>query len=617
MNIRYLRRVKGLIRRWYRKNYHKDWKVVEHGLDFFQEFSDIYGDTINDLDMAERFFEDFMDQTKGWVIVDFLDTDNWDCIRKIEVDKQSGLIWFYWQIPSGDPFEEEIRKMVFPLGYYGMCLKFDNVRFLIGKRNRCLGIVVNGYTIQNKDVEKYAKHGSWKIKATDAKSSFFSTSLVREKNGVYQHWRFMNTPISSFWIIPKRQNIHPQDSEKLLYFYGVEKCVNNLKIAYNKAKSLNKLSTEEQRKKIKTLAHDMRTVAESLFKLIVCFYQKELPQKGYNYKVRDYNLLTLGDLTDPLKKTIFKDDIERSRINEITTIANDLSHDSGNPVRFEDLTTLFDDITYFIEDFKSGIMRKGNEDTVIHSDKPSPHDYVKTNKPSPHDFVKANYKSFCFIDEINEIVHKTNSKISFKIKIQIGTFVALDLFGKNGEEVLCSDGYIRNTKEAGIDILKVWDRSEVIALLDKMHQKVTAICDAEGYDTEAYSLGISFEAKLKKEGTPSHLFTEKEIEELMRNADDENNNKLVIDEDGYPHIIQNPQQGLLYPVSQETWCAGNMYVGENSNLSDLHDSYVLCMHLWLVYLETGQYMYDDNYVSDDGLDKVIEAVKQFYPDNNK
>ena len=46
----------------------------------------------------------------------------------------------------------------------------------------------------------------------------------------------------------------------------------------------------------------MRTVAESLFKLIVCFYQKELPQKGYNYKVRDYNLSTLGDLADPLKK---------------------------------------------------------------------------------------------------------------------------------------------------------------------------------------------------------------------------------------------------------------------------------------------------------------------------
>lgn len=594
MSINWFRHIRGLIRRWYRKNFHKDWKVVEHGLDFFQEFADIYNDTIIDLETAERFFKDFMEQTKGWVIVDFLDTDNWDCIRKVEVDKQNGLIWFYWQIPSGDPLEEMMRKMVFPFGYYGMCLKFDNIRFLKGKRNRCFGIIVNGYTIRERNIKGFTKNGGWEIKGMDATSSFFSTSVVREKDGVFQHWRFMNTPISSFWIIPKQLNVHPQDSEKLLYIHGVEKCEKNLKLALEKTKGVDKLGKEEQRKEIKTAAHDMRTVAESLFKLIMCFHQEK-----YQYKVSNYDDLMLHNLTGPLKKTIYKQDFEQNRIDEIPRLANDLSHDSGNPVDFRNLGTLYTDITFFVSDFKSRIMRKGHEVTVIHSD-----------KPSPHDFVKANYRRFCFIDEINENVHKTNGKISFKIKTQIGTFV--NLFGKNGEEVLCCDGYIRNTKEAGIGILKVWDRNEVIALLDKMYQKVIAICDANGYETETYSLGISFEARLKKEGTPSHLFTEKEIEELMRNADDNNFNKLVIDEDGYAHIIQNPKQGFLYPVSQETWDAGNMYVGKNSNLSDLHDSYVLCMHLWLAYLETGQYMYDDYYVSDNGLDKIIEKVKKYY-----
>lgn len=601
MNIRYFRRIKGLIRRWYRKNFHKNWEVVEHGLDFFQEFADIYGDTINDIETAERFFKDFMEQTEGWVIVDFLDTDNWDCIRKVEVDKQNGLIWFYWQIPSGDPFEEKIRKMVFPLGYYGMCLKFDNVRFLIGKRNRCFGIIVNGYTIRERNIKGFTKNGGWEIKGMDATSSFFSTSVVREKDGVFQHWRFMNTPISSFWIIPKQLNVHPQDSEKLLYIHGVEKCEKNLKLALEKTKGVDKLGKEEQRKEIKTAAHDMRTVAESLFKLIMCFHQEK-----YQYKVSNYDDLMLHNLTGPLKKTIYKQDFEQNRIDEIPRLANDLSHDSGNPVDFRNLGTLYTDITFFVSDFKSRIMRKGHEVTVIHSD-----------KPSPHDFVKANYKSFCFIDEINEIVRKTNGKISFKIKTQIGTFVAMNLFGENGEEVLCSDGYIRNSKETDVDILNVWDRTEVIELLNKMYQKVIATCNANGYDTETYSLGISFEAKLKKEGTPSHLFTESEIEDLMRNADDENNNQLVIDEDGYAHIIQGFKQGNLYPVSQETWCAGNMYVGKDSNLSDLHNSYVLCMHLWLSYLKTGRHMYDDCYVSDNGLDKVIEAVKQFYSDYNK
>lgn len=597
MNIYLFRHIRGLIRRWYRKSFHNEWKVVEHGPYFFQEFADIYSDSITDIKKAEQFFKDFMEQTYGLVIVDFLDTDNWDLIRKVDVDKQNGVIWFYWQIPSGDPVEERMRRMFFPFGYYGMCLKFDNVRFVKGKRNTCIGIIVNGYTIREKNLKGFANNGGWEIKGMDTKSSFFSTSLVRQKDGVFQHWRFMNTPISSFWIIPKQLNVHPQDSEKLLYMFGVEKCEKELKAALDKIKRSDKLGKEEQRKKIKAAAHDMRTVAESLFKLIMCFYQEE-----YHYKVSNYDDLTLGDLTGPLKKTIYKEEEEKKKLNKIAETANDLSHDSGNPVDFKDLGTLFMDVFYFVSDFKLSICQKGNEIINTHSD-----------RPSPHDFVKDNYKNFCFIDEINETVRKHVGKISFKIKTQIGTFI--NIFGVRDDKVLCEDGYIRNSKEDGIDILKVWDRDEVIALLDKMYQKVINECETNGYDTEEYSLGISFEAKLKREGTPSHLFTEDEIERLMCNADDENNNKLVIDENGYAHIIQNPKQGLLYPVTQETWIAGNMYVGKNSSLPDLHDSYVLCMHLWLAYLETGQQMYDDVFVSDNDLDKVIENIKKYYPND--
>lgn len=76
-----VRHIRGRIRRWYRKTFHKNWGVVEHGLYFFQEFADIYGDSINDIDSAERFFADFMQETGGWVIVDFLDTDNCDGVH--------------------------------------------------------------------------------------------------------------------------------------------------------------------------------------------------------------------------------------------------------------------------------------------------------------------------------------------------------------------------------------------------------------------------------------------------------------------------------------------------------------------------------------------------------
>ena len=130
MNRSITKFIRGFVSRKFRKLFHKKWDVVDHGAKYFQEFSDIYSDTINDMDTAERFFKDFMEETQGWVIVDFIDTDNWDCIRQIEVDKENRLIWFFWQIPSGDILEEEMRRMIFPFGYYGICLKFDNVRFV-------------------------------------------------------------------------------------------------------------------------------------------------------------------------------------------------------------------------------------------------------------------------------------------------------------------------------------------------------------------------------------------------------------------------------------------------------------------------------------------------------
>lgn len=92
-------------------------------------------------------------------------------------------------------------------------------------------------------------------------------------------------------------------------------------------------------------------------------------------------------------------------------------HDSGNPVDFKDLGKLFIDITYFISEFKSSIRIIGREVIDTHND-----------KPSPHDFVKEQYKSFCFIDAINETIYKDNGKISFTVKAQVGTFI--DIFGE-------------------------------------------------------------------------------------------------------------------------------------------------------------------------------------------
>ena len=595
---RYYYKLRGYLRRFYRKTFKRKMEAWDNGLWFFQEFADIYGDSINDINAAEKFFDDFMRETEGSIILDYLDTDNWDCVRKVEVDKPNGLIWFYWQVLDKDPIVNEMRKMAFPLDNYGMCLKFDKVRFIRGKRNKCLGICIYGFTIREKKVESYAKADGWDIKGKNTDESFFSISVVREKNKTYQHWRFMTTPICSFWLIPKGLGINPQDSEKFLYQIGLAQCEENLKEALDRLKGLNKLTPEDQRRLLKAVGNEMRNAAESLFKLILCFHQEK-----YHFKVANtnYDDMKLGILTGPLKNTIYTSDFEKERLSDIPRIANDLSHDSGNPVSIKDAGLLYISIMYFVSDFKESIRRKG----IITPSLP------KSNKPHAKDYLEEHIEEFCFKDEIANTLSAKKGKISFKIKVNIGTFICL--FHNEPDYYLCKDGFIRKKEDDDLsDVLTLWDRSEVIALIDKIYKKAESICQENGCDTEYYSLGFSLDAALKKEANPSHLFTEQEIRELMVNADDDVCNKLVIDEDGYAHVIQDPHKGHLYPVSQETWGAGNGYVGKNSSLSDLHDSYVLSLHSWLSYLNYGCRVYDDIYKSDHNIQDVLDKIKEFY-----
>lgn len=570
-------------------------EILERGLENFQYLADKYEGTVNDIDAAEKFFEDFMLKTEGDVILDMIDAANWDCIRKIEVDKQNGIVWFYWQVLDNDPEVNYMRKMAFPFDYHGLCLKFDNVRFIRDKQKQCFGICVNGYTIREKNLKRIAETDGWEIKAVNSDESFFSTSIVRVKGGVSEHWRFMTTPISSFWIIPRRIGIDAQDSEKFLYLLGTEKCEIYLKEAIDDLKHLEDFSPDKQKRMIKSAGNEMRNVAENLFKLILCFYQEE-----YHYKAKNYDDMLLGDLIGSLKKSIYTSQLTEQLFSDIARIANDLSHDSGNPVTLPDLSKLSIALSYFIGDFNSRIDLKGNEIE----------DYTKSDMPAASEYTEQHLEEFCFKDEIAEIVSKSSGKLSYTIRVDVGSGV--NIFHSKPVYYLCTDGYIRLLhKDELTQALKIWDRDELIALIERIYKKVEMICQDNGYDTEYSLLGFSLDGVLKKEANPSHLFTEEEIKDLMLNANDEVNNKLVIDEEGYAQIIQNPKHGVLYPVSQETWCAGNMYVGKDSKLTDLHDSYVLSLHSWLHYLHSGCRVYDDIYVSDDNIKDVIEKITKY------
>lgn len=418
-----------------------------------------------------------------------------------------------------------------------------------------------------------------------------------ELNGEYELMRAMKTPITSFWIIPKDLYITPQDSESLLYEYNVESLSKRLSFSWeelgDRLKATKDKDKEFRERYIKDCGNGIRDVAEGLFKLMVCFYHER-----HHLKFKEYNCMMLGDLINPLKRHIYTSEDDANRLNKIERIANELSHDSGLPVKITDLGELYAWLKFYMEDFDIKIDIKDNK---------SESELEIQTKPSPGDYIQQNLKVWNFSDQISKLSQHTPN-LHFRLKVHPQVYF-VDLFSTK-DDYLCKDGSVRTLGENDLsEALELTSREDVIELVTKINNVVKTDCVAKGYDGD--SAFISFSYDMIRGCKPVHLFSLEEIKTLMRNADDNKNNTLVIDEEGYAHIVNNDREELLYPVSQGTWCAGNGYVGKDSSLSDAEPSYRLCLELWLAYLQTGKRQYDDYYPTID-VDKTIEEIKKFY-----
>ena len=67
-------------------------------IEIFTALADKYGDSINTLQKADEFFDEFIKQTDGVVIVDYLDSDNDDRIEKVAFNHNNVLMTIYTRL---------------------------------------------------------------------------------------------------------------------------------------------------------------------------------------------------------------------------------------------------------------------------------------------------------------------------------------------------------------------------------------------------------------------------------------------------------------------------------------------------------------------------------------
>lgn len=176
---------------------------------------------------------------------------------------------------------------------------------------------------------------------------------------------------------------------------------------------------------------------------------------------------------------------------------------------------------------------------------------------------------------------------------------------------LCNDGKIQKTSWKDKKVLKLHSRSKAKALLEEIVNTINNLYNEAGFENNGVKL-TECKMTLYRTGKPTHMFTKEEIKALMKSADDRLNNTLVIDEFGFAQVISGHFDKRTYPVSQETWCSRNNYVGKYSGLFDLEESYEWMLDGWLDYLERCVTVFKDNKSRDLTIPELLKKIKVYY-----
>ena len=221
-------------------------------------------------------------------------------------------------------------------------------------------------------------------------------------------------------------------------------------------------------------------------------------------------------------------------------------------------------------------------------------------------FIADFHKEWCFKELLSQKDCKGNAKYYVSYEWHGGS--VFDFF--DNIEYLCEDGYFKNVDDTSNEIYYVYSREEAKDLLEACNKYIENKCKEKELSMPEYESFLCLQ--IKKCCVPKHIFNKFEIEKVMREADDRKDNRLVIDENGFPKIIQNITEGYLYPVSHESWGAGNMYVGKYSRLSTLEENYIGSLQGWIDYLKYGKHVNIDYLEENCDEESLLMEIKKFY-----
>lgn len=114
--------------------------------------------------------------------------------------------------------------------------------------------------------------------------------------------------------------------------------------------------------------------------------------------------------------------------------------------------------------------------------------------------------------------------------------------------------------------------------------------------------------ELEKVDNPPHIFTFKELENVLKKGDDKKKNTLVIDENGKFSLVS--KDALSYPVRFEMFCAGNGYVGKSVSQEKIEAYYGMALSGWLYYLKECKPIFVDYRMDSLSNEEKVKRIKR-------
>ena len=225
-------------------------------------------------------------------------------------------------------------------------------------------------------------------------------------------------------------------------------------------------------------------------------------------------------------------------------------------------------------------------------------------------FIEENYDSWSF--KVEKHNQPSDCKVRFRLTFneQGGNHNLVKLFEKKKDVILSTEGSFKENITSR-DILWIYDRKEALEIKKSIQTSIERICNLNGYDYPEFSTYL--EIIMVPCGKPNHLFTCQELSKKLKEADDRDCNTVVINENGEVVILSNHWRELLYPVRNETFDAGNIYVGKYANVEAVAEElYPELLGRWRDYLRTGKTQYIDYYkYANSDLNEIEAEIKTY------